>query len=59
MISRLSGGQVPVQRGNESPGVALLLEQPADSSSFTVLTCSEDHRLQHVHLENAYDQLSS
>ncbi len=46
-----SVGQVPVQRGDESPGAVLLLQQPADSSCFTVLTRSEDHRLQHVHLK--------
>lgn len=50
--------QVPVERGDETPGVAFLLEQPVDSSSFTVLTSSDDQRLQHVHLEHGYDQLS-
>lgn len=49
------GRQVPVERGDESPGVALLLEKPADSGSFTVLPCSEDHWLQHVHLPHGYN----
>lgn len=55
---RQTGGpsvrQVPVQRSDESPGTALLLQQPAHSCCFTVLTRSEDHRLQHVHLK--YDE---
>lgn len=53
---RQTGGrsvrQVPVQWGDEPPGAVLLLQQPADSSCLTVLTRSEDHRLQHVHLEH-------
>lgn len=44
--------QVPVQWGDEPPGAVLLLQQPADSGCLTVLTRSEDHRLQHVHLEH-------
>lgn len=49
-----SVGQVPVQRGDESPGAALLLQQPAHSCCFAVLTRSQDHGLQHVHLK--YDE---
>lgn len=46
-----AGRQVPVEGGDESPGAALLLQQPADSCCFTVLTRSEHHRLKHIHLK--------
>lgn len=44
-------GLVPVQWGDQSPGAALLLQQPANSCCLAALTCSKDDRLKQVHLQ--------
>lgn len=51
VIRKKTKGQVLIKGVDESPRVALLLQQPPHSCSFTVLACSENHRLQHVHLK--------
>lgn len=50
---------VPVQGVDEPPGAVFLLQQPADPCCFTVLTCSEDDGLQHVHLKHNRQEVSN
>lgn len=54
--SDLHTGPVPVQRGDQPPGGALLLQQPANSRRLCALTCSEDNRLQQFHLETCVSE---
>lgn len=54
--SDLHTGPVPVQRGDQPPGGALLLQQPANSRRLCALTCSEDDRLQQFHLETCVSE---